>query len=240
MCGLPINIASFAHSLKKVDFDAIVDHLALIHILKSKTEPATARIKRLLEVLSAYSFNLYYMKGKDMVLSDFMSRQEIDKSDPHEIIPISFDMKAILNNKCYKIEEENSKSLVQTHSQPKERGIKVPEVHGPKKGLDPNLRPEWLVRKSQKPVENSRIEKRETDPPGQRNQVVAQVNKGHRDKIRKSQLEQSKENIPEQIYVPQKPIIPMYPNQISNPTPKLPERVTQNDRDRFGFRFRNK
>ena len=113
MCGLTINIASFAHLLKKVDFDAIVDHLALVHILKSKTEPATARIKRLLEILSAYSFNLYYMKGKDMILSDFLSRQEIDKSDPHEIIPISFDMKAILNEKYYKIEEEG-KYLVQT------------------------------------------------------------------------------------------------------------------------------
>ena len=43
-------------------------------------------------------------------------------------------------------------------------------------------------------------------------------------------MEQSRENIPEQIFVPQKPTIPMYPNQISNPTPKLPERVTQNDR----------
>ena len=46
MCILAINIASFAHLLKRVDFDAIVDHLALLHILKSKTEPAaTTRIK---------------------------------------------------------------------------------------------------------------------------------------------------------------------------------------------------
>ena len=72
MCGLAINLTSFTHLLKKVDFDAIVDHLELVHILKSKTEPATARIKRLLEVLSAYSFNLYYMKGKDMILSDLL------------------------------------------------------------------------------------------------------------------------------------------------------------------------
>ena len=42
-------------------------------------------------------------------------------------------------------------------------------------------------------------------------------------------MEQSRENIPEQIYVPQKPIIPMYPNQIPNSTPKLPESVIQND-----------
>ena len=31
-CGLAINIASFSHLLKRVDFDAIGDHLALTHI----------------------------------------------------------------------------------------------------------------------------------------------------------------------------------------------------------------
>ena len=45
LCRLAINIASFAHLLKRVDFDAIVDHLALTHIIKSKAEPATTRIK---------------------------------------------------------------------------------------------------------------------------------------------------------------------------------------------------
>ena len=72
MCGLVINIASFVHLLRKVDFDAVVDHLAIIHIMRSKVEPATTRIKRLLEVLSSHSFNLYYIKGKDMILSDFL------------------------------------------------------------------------------------------------------------------------------------------------------------------------
>ena len=64
MCSLAINVASFAHLLKKVDFDMIVDHLAIMHIIRSKAEPATMRIKRLLELLSSYSFNLYYIKGK--------------------------------------------------------------------------------------------------------------------------------------------------------------------------------
>ena len=36
MCGLAINIASFAHLLKRVDFDAVVDHLAIAHIMKVK------------------------------------------------------------------------------------------------------------------------------------------------------------------------------------------------------------
>ena len=119
MCGLTINIVSFAHLLKRVDFDAIVDHLALEHILKSKTEPATTRIKRLLEVFSTYSFNLYYMKGKDIILSDFLSRQRVDRSNPHEIIPISFDMKAMLKERYYSAVNE-SRYLVQTHSQVKD------------------------------------------------------------------------------------------------------------------------
>ena len=55
LCGSAINIASFAHLLKKVDFDAIVDHLAFTHIIKSNAVTATNRIKILLEVLSSYS-----------------------------------------------------------------------------------------------------------------------------------------------------------------------------------------
>ena len=36
----------------------------------------------------------------------------------------------------------NEKYLIQTHSQAKTSGTKLPEVHGVQKGLDPNLRPE--------------------------------------------------------------------------------------------------
>ena len=61
MCRLAMNIATFSHLLKKVDFNAVVDHLAITHITRNKAEPATTRIKRLLELLSPYSFNLYYI-----------------------------------------------------------------------------------------------------------------------------------------------------------------------------------
>ena len=101
MCRLAINIASFAHLLRKVDFDAVVDHLAITQIMRSKVEPATNRIKRLLEVLGAYSFNLYYIKGKDMVLSDFLSRQDPGEEDTKEIIPISFNIRSVLQDKYY-------------------------------------------------------------------------------------------------------------------------------------------
>ena len=82
LCGLAINIASFLHLLMRVDFNVIVDHLAITQIIKGKAELATTRIKRLLKLISLYSFNLYYMKGKHMVLSDFFSRQKHDDSDP--------------------------------------------------------------------------------------------------------------------------------------------------------------
>ena len=134
LCGLAINISSFSHLLKRVDFDAIVDHLALTHIIKSKAELATPRIKRLLELISSYSFNLYYMKGKDMILSDFLSRQMHDDSSPHEIIPISFNMYNILYETYYRTEMKDQ-YLVQTCSQTKGARIVLLEVHGAKKAI---------------------------------------------------------------------------------------------------------
>ena len=63
--------------------------------------------------------------------------------DPSEIIPVSFN--------SYRILEENRKIdacrnekifLIQTHSQAKMHGTKLPEVHRVRKELNPNLRPE--------------------------------------------------------------------------------------------------
>ena len=146
MCGLDINIACFAHLLKKVDFDAIVDLLALMLIIKSKAELTTTRIKKVLEILSSYSFSLYYIKRKDMILSDFLSRQKHDNSSPHEIIPISFIMQNVLHSMYYNIGgRKEGKYLVQTKLQVKSNGIALPEVHGLDKGIDPNIQPEEQV-----------------------------------------------------------------------------------------------
>ena len=148
MYGLAINIATFSHLLKKVDFYAVVDHLAIMHILISKAEPVTTRIKRLIELVSPYYFNLYYIKGKDMVLSDFLSRQKTDNSNPHEIIPISFTLKSLsckhfyqFNNMTRISETEMNKYLIQTRFQAKSSGIKVLEIHGVNKGINPHVKP---------------------------------------------------------------------------------------------------
>ena len=39
-----------------------------------------------------------------MVLSDFLSRQNNDDSNPHEITPLSFNMHKVLQENYYKIE----------------------------------------------------------------------------------------------------------------------------------------
>ena len=109
LCSLVINIARFSYLLKRVDFDVIVDHLALRNLIKSRAELATTRIKRLLELISSYSFNLYYMTGKDMILSDFLLRQTHDDSD---------NMHNTLHERYYKIETKE-RYLVQMHSQTK-------------------------------------------------------------------------------------------------------------------------
>ena len=142
-CGLAINIATFSHLLKRVYFNVIVDHLSLAHIIKNKAEPATPRIKRLLELISSYSFNLFYIKGKDMILSNFLSRKKHNDSDPHEIILISFNMYSMLQ-KYYNI-GNSAKYLVQTWYQVKSSGIKLPKVHGISKGLDPNIQLEKQI-----------------------------------------------------------------------------------------------
>ena len=146
MCGLAMSIKTFSHLLKKVDIDEVVDHLAITHIMRSKAEPATTRIKRLLELLSPYSFNIYYIKGKDMVLGDFLSRQKTDDSTPYKHIPISFMLRNPIDNHFYQInsgmdQPKTDRYFVQTRSQAKSSGIKIPEKHGTNKGLDPHVQP---------------------------------------------------------------------------------------------------
>ena len=126
MCGLAINIASFTYLLRKVDFDSIVDHLAIMQIIRSKVEPTTTRIKRLLEVLSSYPFNLYYMKEKGMILSDFLSRQKINDSNPYEIIPILFSLRTLLKDIYNSLEGESERYMIHTRLQTKVSGVQLP------------------------------------------------------------------------------------------------------------------
>ena len=81
-----------------------------------------------------------------MVLSDFLSSQKMNDSNPHEIIPISFTLKSLASKQFYQSnsmkeisETETNKYLIQTRSQAK-AGIKVPEIHCTNKGINPHIK----------------------------------------------------------------------------------------------------
>ena len=79
-----------------------------------------------------------------MLLSNFLSRQKHDDSNSHEMISISFNMQSVLHYRYYYI-GNLIKYLVQTQSQAKSSGIKLPEVHSVSRGLEANVQPEKQV-----------------------------------------------------------------------------------------------
>ena len=172
MTGLMVNMENWKFYLGKKDFDAANDHRAIPYIMQSKELPTTDRIIRILQRLARFNFHLYYVKGKDIILCDFLSRIKADNSDPHGLIPtafnyieheahpigefqaVHFDTKEILAE-FYRIEEIVGYAAMKTYStqqinayfvvtrgQAQAQGTSVPEVHGHSKPLDPNLKPE--------------------------------------------------------------------------------------------------
>ena len=131
MTGLLVNMGLRKNILKHREFDAAVDHVAVTQILKAKTESVSNRIMRLLDRLSAYSFNLYYLKGKDMILAGYLSRHCNEDEDPSDLIPVSFCKLRDIEDFC-----------VGTRASVKASGEMVPEVHGVDKELDPHITPE--------------------------------------------------------------------------------------------------
>ena len=134
MTGMAVNI----HLLHRVEFDCAVDHRAITYIMKAKTLPATTRI----EILSGYAFNLYFVKGKDMKICDFLSRIDVDRGNSGEVIPISFNSFSMLNTIRKVTLYQANKLLVTTGSKTKTEGATLPQVHGVQKHLDPAVKPE--------------------------------------------------------------------------------------------------
>ena len=142
MTGMAVNIHLWRHLLHRVEFDCAVDHRAIPYIMKAKTLPATARIMRLLEILSGYVFNLYFVKGKDMKICDFLSRVDVGRGNPGEVIPISFNSFSMLNMMRKATLHQANKLLIVTRSKTQAEGVTLPPVHGAQKHLDPKVKPE--------------------------------------------------------------------------------------------------
>ena len=96
LTGIYANVLAFKHLLRNVHFTLYCDHSALVHIMNGKKEPPTLRLKKLIENLSDFKFDIKFLRGKDMFVSDFLSRHpdgEESCNDP--IIPVAFLMKEI-------------------------------------------------------------------------------------------------------------------------------------------------
>ena len=158
MTGLLVNMENWKFYLGRKDFDAAVDHRAIPYIMKSKELPTTDRIIRILQRLGRFNFHLYYVKGKDMILCDFLSRIKSDDTDPDNLIPIAFHQMELepiqynpeeilnffygLEELGYKLIVDQNNYMIMTKGAAKQTGATVPEVHGANKPLDPDLKPE--------------------------------------------------------------------------------------------------
>ena len=85
--------------------------------------------------LSPYSFNLNYIKGKDILLADYLSRHHVHDNHITDLIPISFCWFSLfLHHKGFDTYHSTMRS------QAKAAGEVALKVHGIDKTLDPNVK----------------------------------------------------------------------------------------------------
>ena len=77
----------------------------------------------------------------------FYLDRKADDNNPHKLIPISFLLKSQVSDYFYHIDNDinlpgKDKYLVQTRSQARSSGIRLLEIHGANKGLDPHMQPD--------------------------------------------------------------------------------------------------
>ena len=91
LTGLLANIHRFEQKLNNNYFEAIVDHKAIDYLIKSKHEPTSTRLVTLLDRLNRYTFDLKYLEGSKLKVSDALSRlYSEEKHKISDIIPLNF------------------------------------------------------------------------------------------------------------------------------------------------------
>ena len=91
LTGLLANIHGFEQKLNNNYFEAIVDHKAIDYLIKSKHEPTSTRLVTLLDRLNKYTFDLKYLEGSKLKVSDALSN--LYSEEKHKIsdkIPLNF------------------------------------------------------------------------------------------------------------------------------------------------------
>ena len=105
LTGLYVNIHGFIHILKNRYFEILVYHRAIEYMKKTKHEPNTKRLMVLLLKLQDFQFDLKYMQGTKMHVSDALSRLYTEENHKiTDIIPLNFlqHTEDTCTNKTYK------------------------------------------------------------------------------------------------------------------------------------------
>ena len=72
-------------------FEAIVDHKAIDYLIKSKHKPTSTRLVTLLDHLNRYTFDLKYLEGSKLKVSDTLScLYSKEKHKISDVIPLNF------------------------------------------------------------------------------------------------------------------------------------------------------
>ena len=91
LTGLLANIHRFEQKLNNNYFEVIVNHKAIDYLIKSKHEPTSTRLVTLLDRLNRYTFDLKYLEGSKLKVSDALSRlYSEEKHKISDIIPLNF------------------------------------------------------------------------------------------------------------------------------------------------------
>ena len=75
-----------------------------------------------------------------MKICDFLSRIDVDRGNPGEVIPISFNSFSMLNTMRKATLHQANKLLIATRSKTQAEGVILPPVHGAQKHLDPTVK----------------------------------------------------------------------------------------------------
>ena len=91
LTGLVANIHGFEQKLRHNYFKVIVDHKVIDYLTKSKHQPTTTHLANLLLKLADYTFDLKYLEGNKLKVSNVLSRLYIEeKHKINDVIPLNF------------------------------------------------------------------------------------------------------------------------------------------------------
>ena len=91
LIGLLANIHGFEQKLNNNYFEAIVNHKAINYLIKSKHKPTSTRLVTLLDCLNRYTFDLKYLEGSKLKVSNALSRlYSEEKHKISDVIPLNF------------------------------------------------------------------------------------------------------------------------------------------------------